>query len=66
MSVWDIPILPRARFYVNRCGFVITEYFNERHPDPHFPQEEAGDYPGADGGLFKFEKEVDRHNGALT
>ena len=53
-------------FYVNRCGFAITEYFNERHPDPHFPQEEAGDYPGADGGLFKFEKEVDRHNGALT
>ena len=43
-------------FYVNRCGFHITEYFNERHPDPHYPQEEAGDYPGEDGGLFKFEK----------
>lgn len=43
-------------FYVNRCGFHITEYFNARHPDPHFPQEEAGDYPGEDGGLFKFEK----------
>ena len=45
-------------FYVNRCGFHITEYYNERHPDPHFPQEEAGDYPGEDGGLFKFEKMV--------
>lgn len=45
-------------FYVNRCGFHITEYFNERHPDPHFLQEEPGDYPGEDGGLFKFEKEV--------
>ena len=45
-------------FYVNRCGFAITEYFNDRHPDPHFPQEEAGDYPGEDGGLFKFEKVV--------
>ena len=43
-------------FYVNRCGFHITEYYNERHPDPHFPQEETGDYPGEDGGLFKFEK----------
>ena len=43
-------------FYVNRCGFHITEYYNDRHPDPHFPQEEAGDYPGEDGGLFKFEK----------
>ena len=43
-------------FYVNRCGFHITEYYNERHPDPHFPQEESGDYPGEDGGLFKFEK----------
>ena len=47
-------------FYVNRCGFKITEYFNERHPDPNFPQEEAGDYPGEDGGLFKFEKEIPR------
>jgi len=47
-------------FYVNRCGFRITEYFNERHPDPHYPQEEAGDYPGEDGGLFKFEKVVKR------
>lgn len=43
-------------FYVNKCGFAITEYYNDRHPDPHFPQEEAGSYPGEDGGLFKFEK----------
>ena len=47
-------------FYVNRCGFAITEYFNDRHPDPHFPQEEAGDYPDEDGGLFKFEKVIAR------
>ena len=47
-------------FYVNRCGFAITEYFNERHPDPNYPQEEADDYPGEDGGLFKFEKEIAR------
>ena len=49
-------------FYVNRCGFHITEYYNDRHPDPHFPQEEAGDYPGEDGGLFKFEKVVKKAN----
>lgn len=47
-------------FYVNKCGFHITEYFNDRHPDPHFPQDEAGDYPGVDGGLFKFEKDIPR------
>lgn len=45
-------------FYVNRCGFHITEYFNDHHPDPNYPQEEARDYPGEDGGLFKFEKTV--------
>ena len=47
-------------FYVNRCGFHITEYYNERHSDPNFPQEQAGDYPGEDGGLFKFEKDIAR------
>lgn len=45
-------------FYVNRCGFHITEYYNEHHPDPNYPQEQGGDYPGAEGGLFKFEKVV--------
>ncbi|MGI6221570.1 MAG: GNAT family N-acetyltransferase [Coriobacteriales bacterium] len=47
-------------FYVNRCGFHITEYFNEHHGSPDFAQEEAGDYPGEDGGLFKFEKLIAR------
>ena len=45
-------------FYVNKCGFAITEYYNDRHPDPNFPEEEGSDYPGEDGGLFKFEKTV--------
>ena len=45
-------------FYVNRCGFHITEYYNEHHADPNYPQDEAGDYPGEDGGLFKFEKDL--------
>lgn len=43
-------------FYVNRCGFSIVEYYNDRHPDPHYPQQEAGDYPGEDGGMFRFRK----------
>lgn len=47
-------------FYVNRCGFRITEYYNERHPDPHFPQDEGANYPGKDEGLFKFEKDIPR------
>ena len=25
-------------FYVNRCGFHIVEFFNEKHPDPHAPR----------------------------
>ena len=45
-------------FYVNRCGFHITEYYNEHHADPNYPQDEVGDYPGEDGGLFKFEKDL--------
>lgn len=45
-------------FYVNRCGFHITEYYNDRHRDPHFSYEGEGDYPDEDGGLFKFEKIV--------
>ena len=47
-------------FYVNRCGFHITEYYNEHHADPNYPQEEAGDYPDEGAGLFKFEKEISR------
>lgn len=61
---WELVTPYRERrnihFYINRCGFSITEYYNERHSDPNFPQEEAEDYPGEDGGLFKFEKEIAR------
>ena len=47
-------------FYVNRCGFRITEYFNEHYADPSYPRDEAGNYPDEEGGLFKFEKEIAR------
>jgi len=34
-------------FYVNRCGFHITEFFNEHHRDPNDPE---------DSEMFHFEK----------
>lgn len=37
-------------FYVNRCGFHIVEFFNEKHPDPVFSGEDSFD------GMFRFEK----------
>ena len=47
-------------FYVNKCGFHIVEYFNEKHPDPHQPKEEdqlsTDDVPGFEHGFFRFEK----------
>ena len=24
-------------FYVNKCGFKIVAFYNERNPDPHLP-----------------------------
>lgn len=39
-------------FYVNRLGFHIVEYFNEKHPDPNMQL----DCYKEDDGMFKFEK----------
>ena len=44
-------------FYVNRCGFRIVEFFNEKHPDPHAP--EGGKGEDFDG-MFRFEKVMKR------
>ena len=44
-------------FYVNRCGFHIVEFFNEKHPDPHAP--EGGEDEDFDG-MFRFEKVMKR------
>ncbi len=42
-------------FYVNRCGFHIVEFFNEKHPDPNEEHEEkSDDYDG----MFRFEKRI--------
>ena len=44
-------------FYVNRCGFHIVEFFNEKHPDPHTPESSKGeDFDG----MFRFEKVMKR------
>lgn len=42
-------------FYVNVCKFHIVEFFNEKHPDPHDPQD-FGD--GGSDGMFEFEKQM--------
>lgn len=47
-------------FYVNKCGFHIVEFYNQKHPDPNDPEtEKENDFPG-DGpdGMFRFEKRV--------
>lgn len=57
VTVWET-ITPafakrNIHFYVNVCGFQITEYFNPHHPNP-YPQP---DYDGPDDD-FHFEKRV--------
>lgn len=42
-------------FYVNKCGFHIVEFYNERRPDPHAPGP-AG-LPDGDE-AFRFQKEM--------
>lgn len=46
-------------FYVNKCGFHIVEYFNEKHPDPHHSEPDmpsSDGTPGFEQGFFRFEK----------
>ena len=40
-------------FYVNVCGFHITEFFNEKHPMPDTPEDFIGD---GNEGMFAFQK----------
>lgn len=42
-------------FYVNVCGFHITEFFNEKHPMPDSPEEFIGD---GNEGMFEFRKQM--------
>lgn len=43
-------------FYVNRCGFHIVEFFNEKHEDPHQVGETSGNIPPEHNYFFRFEK----------
>ena len=42
-------------FYVNVCGFHITEFFNEKHPMPDTPDDFVGD---GNEGMFEFKKQM--------
>ncbi len=44
-------------FYVNVCGFYITEYWNSIHKDRNAP---LGEDYSDDGGMFGFRKEINR------
>ena len=58
VAVWETytPYFEKRNihFYVNRCGFHIVEFFNEKHPDPHDP--DPGNGGGTFDGMFRFEK----------
>ena len=56
-KVWETctPYFERRNihFYVNKCGFRITKFINEKNPDPDLPEGFIGD--GGEG-MFVFEK----------
>lgn len=64
VTVWET-VTPyfetrNIHFYVNRCGFHIVEFYNNRHPDPndHDAAEQMDDqFPD---GMFRFEKRIKR------
>ena len=62
VTVWETctPYFERRNihFYVNRCGFHIVEFFNERHPDPNEPDAEKKTEDGEHDGMFRFEKRM--------
>ena len=45
-------------FYINRCGFKIVEFFNEKHKDPHQVGDSTGNIPMENNCFFRFEKEM--------
>lgn len=46
-------------FYVNKCGFHIVEFINEKHPADDMPEDFIGD---GNRGMFVFEKQMHRGN----
>lgn len=60
-KVWETctPYFDRLNihFYVNICGFSITEFFNEKHPMPDDPEDFVGD--GKEG-MFELAKQMQK------
>ena len=60
-KVWETctPYFERRNihFYVNVCGFHVTEFFNEKHPMPDMPDDFIGD---GNEGVFRFEKKMNK------
>ena len=58
-KVWETctPYFERRNihFYVNKCGFHITEFINEHNPDRNEPEDFIGD---AGEGMFVFRKQM--------
>lgn len=58
-KVWETCTLyfekRNIHFYVNICGFHITEFFNEKHPMLDTPDDFIGD---GNEGMFVFQKEM--------
>ncbi|HCD69936.1 MAG TPA: GNAT family N-acetyltransferase [Ruminococcaceae bacterium] len=58
-KVWETctPYFDRRNihFYVNVCGFCITEFFCEKHPMPDCPENFVGD---GNEGMFGFRKQM--------
>ena len=58
-KVWETctPYFDRRNihFYVNVCGFHISEFFNDKHPMPDAPDDFVGD---GNEGMFGFEKQM--------
>ena len=64
VTVWETctPYFEKRNihFYVNKCGFHIVEFYNQKHPDPHDPetgQENAFSEDSSDC-MFRFEKRI--------
>ena len=58
-KVWETctPCFDRRNihFYVNKCGFHIVEFLNEKNPQPDIPEDFIGD---GGQGMFIFRKEM--------
>lgn len=48
-------------FYVNKCGFHITEFYCKHHPNPHEVPCDEDPIAGMEDGFFVFEKVMKPH-----